>query len=126
MTKTNKNQKHKHKHKHRGFWPTFWLVFFGLQSIFYIFLINDFLSQTGTIDKPLILGGLIILTIADLVGLLGIWLWKKWGWYVYLIAAAGSIILGLVATGNWLAPLHEIMPFVILGWVYRGKTDNFD
>ena len=118
-----KKQKH---HKDRGFWASFWIIIFGLQSILYIFLIHDWLYQADTIDKPILLAGLILVTIADLVGLAGIWFWKKWGWYVFLISSVASIALGLMATGTLFIAINKIIPFAILGWVYRGRTDNFE
>jgi len=119
-------KKEKTHHKHRGFWASFWLIIFGLQSILYIFLIYDWLNQTDTIPKPYLLGGLILVALADLIGLAGIWFWKKWGWYLFAISSIGSVVLGLISTGTGLIAINKILPFVILGWVYKDKWDDIN
>ena len=119
MTRNNKQI------KERGFWASFWIIFFALQSIFYVFLIYDFLYRADTIDKPILLAGLILVTIADLIGLTAIWFWKKWGWYIFAASTVVSIVLGMIATGTQLIVFHDILPLAVLGWVFREKWDGF-
>lgn len=118
-------KKKKGHQKERGIWASFWIILFALQTLLYIFLIYDSLYQDSVIDKPVLLVGLILVTLADLVGLFGIWFWKKWAWYVFGISTIVSIVLGLIATGDQLIVFHDVMPLVILGWVYRDKWDSF-
>ena len=119
--------KKKHKqHKDRGFWASFWIILFGLQSILYVFLIYDWLYRADNIDKPLILGSLVLVTLADLVALAAIWFWQRWGWYVLVASTIAAIVVGLIATATQLIVFHDILPLVILGWVYREKWDYFN
>ena len=118
------DKQHK-KHRERSFWMTFWIVLFMLQSIFYAILVNDLINR-DVIARPVLLGLLVLVTVADIVALTAIWFWKRWGWYVFVISTGLSIVVGLVATASQLSVFHEIMPLVILGWVYREKQDQFD
>lgn len=108
----------------RGGWATFWLILFFIQSIFYIYLVSDLLNR-GNIDRSLLVILLIFVAIADVVALFGIWIWKKWGWYLLIASTIGSIVLGLIATATQLVVFHDVLPLVILGWAYRGRLDKF-
>ena len=114
------------KHKERGFWASFWIILFALQSLLFFYLIYDMLYQVETIDKPILLGSLVAVTLADLVALGAIWFWQRWGWYIFAISTVISIVVGLIATATQLIVFHEVMPLVILGWVYKDKWDYFN
>lgn len=118
------NKKHTGS-KQRGFWASFWIILFGLLSIVYAIFYTKIFLTTETLDKPILLGSLLVLTLADLVGLGAIWFWQKWGWYVFIVSSIASIVFGLIATGSLLVGIHEILPFVFLGWTYRNKWDMF-
>ena len=108
----------------RGFWANFWLILFFVQSLFYMYLVSDLLNR-GTIERPVLVSLLIFVAIADVVALFGIWIWKKWGWYLLVVSTIASIVLGLIATATQLIVFHDVLPLVILGWVYRGRLDRF-
>jgi len=86
--------------------------------------VSDLLNR-GNIDRSLLVILLIFVAIADIVALFGIWVWKKWGWYLLIASTISSIILGLIATATQLIVFHDVLPLVILGWVYRGRLDKF-
>jgi len=116
----------KTKHKERGFWASFWIILFALQSLLFFYLIYDMSSQVDNIDRPILIGSLVAVTLADLVALGAIWFWQRWGWYVFAISTVVSIVVGLIATATQLIVFHEVMPLVILGWVYKDKWDYFN
>ena len=64
--------------------------------------------------------------VADIIAGIGLWRWKKWGYYLYLAATLVSIVLGLLVTGSALFAFSRIIPFAIVGYIMVPKWDWFD
>jgi len=109
----------------RGSGLTIWLALLVIQSILGIILTLDLTNRPEDPSRPYLLAALFILSIAKLVGVLGIWLWKRWGLYAYAGAVLGIGIIGLALTGTALMVFYELLPVAITGWLVREKTPYF-
>ena len=105
----------------RGTGLTVWLALLVIQSALGIILIIDLTKQPEDPSRPYMLAALFILTAVKLAGVIGIWLWKRWGLYTYAVAVVGIAIIGLVLTGSALMVFYELLPVSITGWMLREK-----
>lgn len=64
--------------------------------------------------------------VADVIAGIGLWRWKKWGYYLFLASTIVSIVLGLLVTGSALFAFSRIIPFAILGYIMMPKWDHFE
>lgn len=120
----NKNQSHKKPvHKVRGFWLTAALVLMIVTGLAAAIFYNA--AKTPQVDRTWILTMMVVANLLDVVAAIGIWLWKRWGTYVYLFATAIAFVAGLASVGMW-ASFYLILPAVIVGWLLRSKWDYFD
>jgi hypothetical protein len=111
--------------KPRGGCLTAALVFLVLHSAFAVWLIVDLRAQPYERAIPWLLPLLLVLALADLVSAIALWFWKRWGFILYGISTAVSIVVGLVVTGTQLVVFHDILPFAVLGYLLRDKWKYF-
>ncbi len=110
-------------HKVRGFWLTAALVLMIVTGLAAAIFYNA--ANTPQVDRTWILTMMVVANLLDVVAAVGIWLWKRWGMYVYLFATAIAFVAGLASVGMW-ASFYLILPAVIVGWLLRTKWDYFD
>jgi len=116
---TNKKQ----VHKVRGFWLTAALVLMIVTGLAAAIFYNA--ANTPQVDRTWILTMVVVANLLDVIAAIGIWLWKRWGMYVYLYATIIAFVAGLASVGMW-ASFYLILPAVIVGWLLRSKWDYFD
>ncbi len=109
----------------RGTGLTIWLALLVFQSVLGIVLIMDLTNRPEDPSRPYLLAALFVLSAVKLGGLLGIWLWKRWGLYAYAGTEVGIAILGLALTGTALMVFYELLPVAITGWLLREKMQYF-
>jgi hypothetical protein len=109
----------------RGIGLTIWLALLVIQSALGIYLILDLNNRPDDPSRPYLLAALFILSAAKLIGVLGIWLWKRWGLYTYAVSVIGMAIIGLMLTGTGLMIFYELLPVAITGWLVREKLQYF-
>lgn len=78
--------------------------------------------ETYEITHPIVLGGAILVGLLGVAGVIGLWMWKRWGLYLFVASVAGSIAVGLVVYPAMWAAFHAIIPLLILG--YGMARDN--
>jgi len=125
MTAQKKEVVKKSQSKTRGTGVTIWLILLVLQSALAIYMIQDLTKRPEDPSRPFILAALFLLSAVKLAGVLGIWLWKRWGLYIYLGSVVGVSIIGLVLTGNPGILFFELIPVVITGWLLKDKYPLF-
>ncbi|MCA9871325.1 MAG: hypothetical protein KC487_13235, partial [Anaerolineae bacterium] len=64
---------------------------------------------------PLFLGLAVLAALAAVAGAVGMWFWKRWAVYLYLVAVAGSVVVGVVAYASVFAAFHAVIPLLLLG-----------
>jgi hypothetical protein len=72
--------------------------------------------ETYEITHPIVLGGAILVGLLGVAGVVGLWMWKRWGLYLFVASVAGSIAVGLVVYPAMWAAFHAIIPLLILGY----------
>jgi len=114
------------KKKVRGFWLTAALVVMVLHGIFAAFLYySPLISPSPTLQRPWILGLMVVHALADIVAAVGIWYWKKWALYVYAASTVLALVVGLMSVGFW-SVFYMVLPLAILGWLLRTKWGYFE
>jgi uncharacterized membrane protein AbrB (regulator of aidB expression) len=111
--------------KERGTWLSFWLMLIMVHGVFSAFLVWYLRVQQGESSPAWILAILFALALADIVGAIAAWHWKKWGLWLYAGSVAVGIAVGLVLSRSQLIVFHDIVPLVILGYLIRDKRDDF-
>jgi hypothetical protein len=112
--------------KQRGGWLTGWLIFILVQSIASSGLIYYLWQQRDDASPVLTILILFAISLADIVAIIGVWFWKRWGLILYAISTTAGIIIGLVLTRSQLIVFHDIVPLAILGYLIKDKWAYFD
>jgi hypothetical protein len=108
----------------RGGWLSAWLIFLLLHSLFSAWLIY-YLRRGPSANSSLWLALLALVAIANVVALIAIWNWQRWGLVLYVIATIASIAIGLMLTGTQMIVFQQIIPPVILGYLIKDKWARF-
>lgn len=119
--------------RERGGCLTAWIVVSALASVYAIFLFFQILQLVS--ENPILqeripgfyllaLGGLIVVSI---VGLWGIWNWKKWGVYLLvftsLASAALEFMMGIATSTDIIQPVIQIG---LLAWLVSSRWEYFE
>ena len=112
--------------RERGGWLSAWLILIGIQSVVYSFLILYLRGQRSDPSPAWVLLVLIALSLANIVAIIAIWKWKKWGLQLYAVLTAIGIAVGLMLTGSQLVVFHDIIFLVILGFLVKDKWSYFE
>jgi hypothetical protein len=108
--------------KQRGTALTIALVLVTLGAIIDAIVPLLYRKTTYEITHPVVLGGVIVMALLGVAGVVGMWLWKRWGIYLFLASVAVSIGVGLVIYPVLWAAFHAMIPLLILG--YGLSIDN--
>jgi len=122
MSRSGKGTPDKKQH---GGWLTAWLVIAVLRSVLYTFLVLYLRGQRNDPSPAWMLIILFVVSLADLVAVIAVWLWKKWGLQLYAVSTVASIAVGLMLTGSLLIVFHGIVPLAILGYLIKDKWHLF-
>lgn len=108
--------------KQRGTALTIVLVLVTLGAIIDFIVPLLYRKTTYDITHPVVVGGVILMALLGVVGVVGMWLWKRWGIYLFVASVAVSIGVGLVVYPTIWAAFHGMIPLLILG--YGLSVDN--
>ena len=122
----SKSKKKQAPARERGTWLSIWLIFIMLHGILASVLIWYLRSQAGDSSPAWVVAILFVMAIADVIAAILVWNWKRWGLWLYGISTVVGIIIGLVLTRSQLWVFHDIIPFVILGFLVKDKQSYFD
>jgi hypothetical protein len=103
--------------KRRGALLSFLIILIGVHAITASFLIYNYLKQDYAGQRTWILVVLLLSSLADIAAAIGMWLWKQWGIYVYIIATAVLAAVSILVTGNVWVSLYQFIPVAIVGYV---------
>jgi hypothetical protein len=118
----NKQTKSQPAVKQRGTALTIVLVLVSLGAVIDAIIPLLYRRETYEITHPIVLGGAILVGLLGVAGVIGLWLWKRWGLYLFLASVVGSIAVGLVLYPVMWAAFHALIPLLILG--YGLSRDN--
>lgn len=77
-----------------------------------------FVYRKDNIDEtqvPIFLGLAVLFALTAVAGAVGMWFWKRWAIYLYLVAVVGAIVVGVVAYASTFAAFHAVIPLLLLG-----------
>jgi uncharacterized membrane protein (DUF2068 family) len=60
---------------------------------------------------------MILISLADLIAAIGMWFWKQWGIYLYIISTGVVAAISIVLTASVWVSLYQFIPVLILGYV---------
>lgn len=125
-TKSKKpvNKKKKAVKKERGALLTIVLIIMALHGIFAAYLYST-MTTAPEVQRPWIIGMMVLHFLANVAAAVGIFYWKKWGLYVYAASTILALVAGLISVGMW-SVFYMVLPLAILGWMLRSKWDYFD
>lgn len=94
-----------------------------------LFMVAVYWTTIGNIGRevagwPLIVMGLTAL--ASVIAGFGMWGWKRWGIYLYVIAAVVSTIIGVLITGSLTMVFAGLLPMIIVGYILLPRMKHFD
>ena len=83
-------------------------------------------NARGEVTHPVMVALFILAAVADVVAGIGMWKWKKWGYYLYFVSMIVSMVVGLLNTGSLLMVFYAVLPFAVVGWFIRPKWNYFE
>jgi|JI10StandDraft_1071094.scaffolds.fasta_scaffold283923_2 hypothetical protein len=77
-----------------------------------------------------VVGNLALLTmfaaaVADVVAAAAMWLWKRWGMWVYGISAVVSAVVAVLATGDFFLIFGALLPAIIVLYIVTARRQHF-
>lgn len=105
--------------KRRGGLLSFLIILIGIHAVSASALIYSYLKQDYIGQRTWILIALLLVSLADIAAAVGLWLWKLWGLYLYIIATAVLAGISILVTGNVWVSLYQFIPVAIFGYVIR-------
>ena len=103
--------------KRRGGLLSVLIILIGVHAIFASYLGYTSLKDYYVGQRSWILGLFVLLSLADIVAAVGIWLWKQWAIYLYTISTVILTAISIVLTGSIWVSLYQMLPVAILGYV---------
>ena len=104
--------------KKRGWLLTTIYVIILLHGILGAYLVYTTMKTTYSGSSSWILGGLVLVNLANIVAVIGMWFWKQWGIYLYALAAIAALVFHTIVTGSVvLVAVYDILPVAILAYV---------
>jgi hypothetical protein len=87
-TQTNLQERKKQRQDPQRTWHllTIALVIVALHGIFATYLYYTLRTQEAYLERPWILGLMVVHSALNVVAAVGIWYWKKWALYVYAVS----------------------------------------
>ena len=124
MAKPKKKSSDKPK---RGTGWSIWLILILIHAFVVVFATLSLMNSPEGVTRDWLVVGFLIITAAKAVAVLGMWNWKIWGLYLYVIAVLGTMGIALVLTSYLIWGIfYEAIPLLITGWLLRGKQQYFD
>ena len=100
------------------------LVIMGVHGILAAVAYNS-MSTAPEVQRPWIIGMMVVHSLANIAAAVGIFYWKKWGLYVYAASTVIALVAGLISIGIW-SVFYMVLPLAIVGWLLRTKWDYFE
>lgn len=108
--------------KERGTLLTVLLVLIMLHGIFGAYLAYITRKEAYANSTTWVLPALALVSLATVIGAAGMFLWKKWGIYLYAAACVVAAVVHVVLTGLGLAFFYDLLPVIFLGYVINKQS----
>jgi hypothetical protein len=64
--------------------------------------------------------------VADVVAAIAMWYWKRWGIYLYGVAAIGAAIVAVMASGDLFLLFGALLPAIIVLYIVTMQREKFE
>lgn len=112
--------------KHRNTWLTVALVIVFLHGIL---MAAIFWTVRPDVEKTwgnIAVWIMILSAVGDIVAAVAMWLWKRWGIYLYGLAAIGSAIVAVMASGDLFLLFGALLPAIIVLYIVMMQGEKFE
>jgi hypothetical protein len=123
MAKKKSSQKPK-----RGTGWSIWLILIAIHSFVVSMITLSVMTSEEGVTRQWLIVLLLLFTAARAIAALGMWEWKQWGLYLYVVTVLGSMAITLILIPGFLiyGIFWEAIPLLITGWLLRGKQQYFE
>lgn len=112
--------------KRRNTLLTVALVLVILQGIFLAVVYWTVLPDAQRAIGNIALWIMFLASAADVVAGIAMWFWKKWGIYLYGIAAVAGAAVALLASGDLFLIFGALLPAIIVLYIVLMQRNNFE
>jgi hypothetical protein len=107
--------------RQRGGWLTAMIIIMAVHGAFNTVALLA-LRKSEYMNVPLWLyGAAMLVGVTTIVSAVALWYWKRWGLYLYVVATAVSLALGLIVFASQAAAFYNLIPLLILGWILTSQ-----
>ena len=120
---SNKQEQNQQKSspKHGAVWGT-WLVLIMLHGIGAIALAYlTKLEPEFANSRNLILASLSVAAVLQVVSVIGLWFWKRWGLYLYVAVVFIQMAAHMVLTASVYVGFYDAIPLLITGYLINSN-----
>lgn len=119
--KHSQHQEHK-EHRQRTTWQTIALIYVILHGFLFTAVSRSFSKEGSTLFLSLF----VLASLATIVSGIVMWLWKRWGLYLYAVASIAIAVLVLLDTGSMIMLFGSILPPIIVAYIMMPALKYFD
>lgn len=101
------------------------IVLVGLHGVIWTALTLGIFRNTVYIDRPIALGLLLLASVAAIVAAIGMWMWKRWGWTLFLVAGIVTAVTALAASGSFLMFFGSFLQMIIAAYMIYPHLKHF-
>jgi hypothetical protein len=69
---------------------------------------------------------MLLSSVADVVAAIAMWYWKRWGIYLYGVAAIGAAIVAVMASGDLFLLFGALLPAIIVLYIVTMQREKFE
>mgnify|MGYP001290674392 CR=1 FL=1 len=69
---------------------------------------------------------MLLSSVADVVAAIAMWYWKRWGIYLYGVAAIGAAIVAVMASGDLFLLFGALLPAIIVLYIVTMQRGKFE
>jgi|WetSurMetagenome_2_1015567.scaffolds.fasta_scaffold270100_2 hypothetical protein len=127
MSDKNKKKGHHEAPPQRGGVWTTWLVLLMLHGLGAVILAYNTLQEQYASNRNLILASLAIAAVLQVVAVIGMWNWKIWGLYMFVVVVFIQMAAHMVLTASVFVGFYDAIPLLITGYLinYNQRIKHF-
>ncbi|HQY90432.1 hypothetical protein [Caldilinea sp.] len=69
---------------------------------------------------------MLLSSVADVEAAIAMWYWKRWGIYLYGLAAIGAAVVAVLASGDLFLLFGALLPAIIVLYIVTMQREKFE